>query len=383
MPDPNPLTTAQNLRELIESESEAVEALSTMTPAVVDALVDSGLFRLSTPKDLGGLEADVDTTIDVCEELAFADGSVGWAFAQNITVGAYSAYLEPEFAMPVAQARASAGMFAPIGMAHEEKGGFRVSGNYPFGSGSGHAEFMGGAAMWMRDGDIAELEDGALPVIAYILPMERVELKGNWDVMGLCGTGSFDFEVPEQFVERGATFRVFGAKVITGGPLYGIGPVPVGTISSCAFSLGTAKRALHEIAEIAKAGRARMGQVPIREQQLFQRDFGLHTIAVQSARALAHDSYNQAVAAVADGKSAEFREDRVRETKTAATYVTKICKEAVTFAWESSGSIGIRNPCKLQRCFRDICVGAQHMVFDNRSYNELAKRNLGLEPDPF
>ena len=33
--------------------------------------------------------------VDVCEELSFADGSVGWAFAQNTTVGAYAAYLAP------------------------------------------------------------------------------------------------------------------------------------------------------------------------------------------------------------------------------------------------------------------------------------------------
>jgi alkylation response protein AidB-like acyl-CoA dehydrogenase len=383
MSDSSPLAAARELRELIESESEAIEELSTMTPKVVDALAGAGLFGLSTPKDIGGLEADVDTIIDVCEELAFADGSVGWAFAQNITVGAYAAYLAPEFAQPLADAKAAAGMFAPLGMAFEEEGGFRVSGTYPFGSGSGHAEFMGGSAMWMRDGEVVALEDGALPVITYIVPMDRVEMKGNWDVMGLRGTGSYDFEVPEQFVEKGQTFEIFNADVVTGGPIYGIGPVPVGTISSCAFSLGAAKRALHEIAEIGKAGRGRMGQLPMREQQLFQRDFGLHTIAVESVRVLAHDSYNRAVAAVEAGESKEFIEDRVRETKTAATYVTKICKEATTFAWESAGGVGIRNPNKLQRCFRDMCVGARHMVFDERNYNELAKRNLGLEPDPF
>ena len=114
--------------------------------------------------------------------------------------------------MPLAKARASAGMFAPIGVAHEVDGGFRVSGRYPFGSGSAHAEFMGGSAMRMRNGEIAPVEDGALPVVAFILPADQVKLKGNWDVMGLRGTGSFDFEVPEQFVDKGATFPLIGAK---------------------------------------------------------------------------------------------------------------------------------------------------------------------------
>ncbi len=377
------LGAARGLRDLIEREVDAVETACTMTPPVVAAIEEAGLFRLSTPRELGGLEADVGTIIDVCEELAYADGSVGWAYAQNITVGAYAAYLSREYALPLARARAGAGMFAPLGTATEEAGGYRVAGTYKFGSGSGHAQFMGGAAMMMRDGEIAMPEDGSLPVLGFIVPADRVELKGNWDVMGLRGTGSFDFEVPEQFVETGRTFRVFGAVTITGGAIYGIGPVPIGTISSCAWALGVAERALSEIAEIAKAGRARMGQLALRDQQIFQRDFGLHKIAMQAGRALAKQSYGDAVAAIERGESAESCEDRVRETKSAANYVVKLAKEAVTFAWETSGSVGIRNPSTLQRCFRDMYVGAAHMVFDDRNYNELAKPSLGLVPDPF
>jgi hypothetical protein len=39
----------------------------------------------------------------------------------------------------------------------------------------------------------------------------------------------------------------------------------------------------------------------------------------------------------------------------------------------------MRNPSRLQRCFRDIHVGAAHQVFDERNYSELAKRHLGQE----
>ncbi len=379
----DPLNSARELRTLIESEADQVEESGTLTEPVVEALSSAGLFGLSTPADLGGVEADAGTILDVCEEISFADGSVGWAFAQNITVGAYAAYLEPEFAIPLAQARASAGMFAPLGVAHEEEGGFRVSGHYQFGSGCGHAEFMGGAALRMRDGEIAPIEAGSLPVIAFIVPIDRVELKGNWDVMGLSGTGSFDFEVPEQFVEAGRTFPILGTPVLTGGPIYGIGPIPVGTISSCGWALGVAKRALHEIAGIARGGRTRLGSLPLREQPGFQRDFGIHRMALESVRLLAHAAYATAVDAAAGGAAPEILEDRIRETKAAATYATRVVKQAVTFAWEASGSVGIRNPSRLQRCFRDTYVGCAHQVFDDRNYQQLARPTLGIEPEPF
>ncbi len=83
------------------------------------------------------------------------------------------------------------------------------------------------------------------------------------------------------------------------------------------------------------------------------------------------------------GESPEAIAEELRQTRAAASYVPKVAKAAVSFAYESSGSVGLRNPNLLQRCFRDIYVGAAHQVFDPRNYVELAKESLGLEPAPF
>ena len=60
-----------------------------------------------------------------------------------------------------------------------------------------------------------------------------------------------------------------------------------------------------------------------------------------------------------------------------------VAKSATIFAWEASGSAGMRNPSLLQRCFRDIYIGAGHQVYDDRNYCEFAKPALGVEPAPF
>lgn len=267
---------ARGLRGLIKAEADTTEALCTMSPAVVDAIAEADLFRILIPRDLGGHEVDLDALIAISEELSYADGSVGWAFVQNVSLGGYLAYLEPEIERPFAEMRAGAGMFAPFGVAHEEPGGYRVSGRYQFGSGSGHAQYMGGAALVMRDGKIVPPdEDGTLPVIGFIVPSASVIMRGNWDVMGLRGIGSYDFEFPEQFVAAGATWPVLArgaARPQTGGPIYGLGSVVLGTIGSVAFAVGVARRALDEVTALAIGGRARMGQVPLVEQQTFQRD---------------------------------------------------------------------------------------------------------------
>ena len=102
--------------------------------------------------------------------------------------------------------------------------------------------------MEIHDGETPPFEDGLPLLRAFIVPADRAVFKGNWDVMGLCGTGSVDYEVPEQFVDSGVT-----------------------------------SRALCEVVEIVKAGRMRMGSAPQREQQIFQRDLGIHTVALKAA----------------------------------------------------------------------------------------------------
>jgi alkylation response protein AidB-like acyl-CoA dehydrogenase len=274
-------------------------------------------------------------------------------------------------------------MFAPLGTAEIIDGGYRVSGNYQFGSGSGHAQFMGGSAMVMRDGEIADsFDSGAFPIIGFLVPAENVEFKGNWDTMGLRGTGSVDFSIPEQVVTNGVTWPLLKPGVsewVTGGAIYGIGAVPLGTISSAAWAIGVARRALAEIADIATGGRARLGQNPLREQPTFQRDFGYHQTAVTAARLLVVHAYSEAVDAISQNAGDEVAAALIRETKSAANHSVRMARDAVTFAWESSGSAGMRNPSRLQRCFRDIYMGAGHMVFDDRNYMELAKVSLDLD----
>jgi alkylation response protein AidB-like acyl-CoA dehydrogenase len=157
-----------------------------------------------------------------------------------------------------------------------------------------------------------------------------------------------------------------------------------GCIGSTAWAIGVAARALHEIAEIAKAGRARMGGTPLREQDEFQRDFGLHKAALEAARIQLVSVYDEAVDVLESGASEEECKAAVARTMAHDNHIVKhTCKPATIFAWEASGSVGMRNPSRLQRCFRDMHIGAGHLVFDDSKYREFAKPSLGLEASKF
>ncbi len=269
---------ARSLRPLIEAEADASDRELTLTKPVIEAFTRTGLFHLMVPKALGGAEADCKTVIDVFEELAHQDGSIGWSQMANASATSYCAFLDPEAAREMVGGKPEAvfaGQFAPRGSIKRESTGFRLSGEYGFGSGSGHAAYLGGGGFVMGDNGAPEILPSGMPAyLCYFVPKAKVEMKGGWDVMGLRGTGSYDYRVPDQLVDSRYSFYLFDSEVRTGGPIYGLGAAALAGLGHAGWGLGVARRALHEIVLIARGGRARHGAASQIDQPVIPRDRG-------------------------------------------------------------------------------------------------------------
>ena len=181
-------------------------------------------------------------------------------------------------------------------------GGFVVSGQYQFGSGCAHATWFGAGVQEVDAHGEAMVDDIGLPAMRVVfLRPDQVELQGNWDVLGLAGTGSYDYEVDEQFVEAGFTFPLLAAEARRGGAGYGIGLFGLVAAGHAGFALGVGKRALAEILELAPT-KARMGGPSVATEQLFQHDFAMHDAAMRAARAYVLESFADAEATVLGGR---------------------------------------------------------------------------------
>ena len=363
MSSPSLLETARSLAPLFEREAAAAEAAGELTPTTVAALTDAGLFALMVPASLGGAEADAVTALEVLAEVCRADGSTGWALLANVTSTAFAAaYCGDEAVkeMFVSGGRPPihAGQFAPRGTAEPVDGGYRVAGRYSFASGSSHAGYLAGGAL---AGD---------QMLAVYVPKERAVMLGNWDVMGLAGTASVDYEIPDQVIDSGWTFPLLTAEAQRGGPVYRLGVLSLTAIGHAAFALGVGRRAIEEITAIA-SGKARLGADPIRAQQLFQHDFALHEAAMQAARSWTIEVFGQAQACVDAGSMPDVvLAQRLRQ---ATTYATRVAADAVRFAYTWSGSDGLRHPSALGRCFRDMHAATQHLFVDNNTLTQTAQ----------
>jgi alkylation response protein AidB-like acyl-CoA dehydrogenase len=368
LPATDPTARARALRDLIEAEARTTEDARTMTPRVVDALRDAGLFWILVPAELGGGEVDVRTALEVFEELAYADGSTGWSLMANATSSCFAGiYLEDEAAQAMFGADGlgiHAGMLGPIGTGVRDGDAYVVDGEYRFGSGCGHSTWFGAGFMETRDGEPLALESGMPAMRVAFVPRDRVELRDGWHVLGLQGTGSFDYAVHGERIDPAFTFPLLEPVQHRGGDVFRIGLFGITAAGHAGFALGVGRRALAEVLDIARR-KQRLGGDPIADQQLFQHDFAMHDAAMRAAVSFTYEAFERAeTRAREEGAPTPVEAQRMRQ---ATTYATRVAADAARFAYTWAGSDGLREPSVVGRCFRDISAGTQHLYVDNNT----------------
>lgn len=373
------LERARAVAKVVEAEANAIEAEMTINSTVYRALADAGLFWILVPEEYGGAGLDIVSAFKVIQELSRADGSTGWAFMANscstgIAVGFMNQIGAREmFAGP--DRGITAGMIVPAGTARRVEGGYVVNGRYQFASGSAHASWIGaGFVVQDENGVPINGADGQPDCRIGFLPRAEVEFLGNWNVMGMVGTGSYDYRVENRFIPDKYTMETFSTTPTRPEPVYELGLLGIGVGGHAPIALGLAERALQEIAGIV-AAKSRPGYATVvGDSDLFRLDFAKHEALYQAARAYVYEVYGDAEATAAAGF--EITAEQRARMRQAATWAQEVAGEVVTFAHRWAGSATVRNPSALGRCVRDAAVATQHALVDRMTLVEAAEAIL-------
>jgi alkylation response protein AidB-like acyl-CoA dehydrogenase len=199
--DTDIVARATELVPLIREYAEQGNDARRLAPEIVKALDEAGLFRTLLPTRLGGLGTTVRTAIEVMKEVSRGDGSAGWV-TTLLTVGigfttTYSEQAQLEVFADNPSAKVS-GTFSPGSRSERVDGGYRISGRWPYSSGSFIAD-------WATLGIL--LEDGA-PGLALV-PAEAWTIEPTWFVAGMKGTGSDTIVIEDHFVPDHRVQRFF------------------------------------------------------------------------------------------------------------------------------------------------------------------------------
>lgn len=377
----DPETVLQRARQivpLIRSEAQACEATRRLSPTVVDALSDAGVFSMTMSRSLGGPELSPLQQLEVVEELSAADASTGWCAMINSDGGYVTAFLDPTVAkeMYPSLTMATAVVANPSGQAIVEPGGYRLSGRWSFASGSTHAAWFFLNAVVLDNGVPQPGVEGLPRLVMLAVPPAEVAIHDTWHTSGLCATASGDVSVEDVFVPEERTFSLLEDEAIDPSPLYRWRWMFF--VNLAAVPLGIAQAALSDAADVAATKLTMPTFAPAREDPTVQANLGEAHALVGSARAYTYDTVGRIWDVLVNGGRPSQR--LWTDYRLAVTSAAQSCKQAINLIYEGLGTTGIYQTSTLNRRQRDITTLAQHLLTQPKTYASSGRVLLGLEP---
>ena len=371
------LAAARALGPMIRAEAEAIEAAGRLTDKVVSGLKQAGVFRMTMPRSMGGPEVDPIAQLEIVEEVARADGSAGWVVMIGSDGGFYAAHLESTVANRIYADRdaITASVLVPRGRATREDGGYRVSGQWPFGSASLHADwFVGGCVVSDDRGPVAGPNGHPLVRMTFF-PRSDVEILDTWQTTGLAGSGSHDWRVAEVFVPDELTFSFF-EPAKDPAPLYAFPWFIVANAPGA--SLGIARASIDVFSELAMTKLIMPGGHRLRDELLVQRAVAQAEATLGSAKSYLIDRTGKLWDTVVAGDPPTLAERAA--FRLAGIHAFRASKSTVSAMYEAAGGTALYRKSPLDRLWRDISTISQHAFANEKGYAEVGRAMLGLDP---
>jgi alkylation response protein AidB-like acyl-CoA dehydrogenase len=375
---------ARGLIPMITAATGAIERDRVIPADVLAAMHDARLFRTLIPASVGGEEAEPATFFQVVEAVAMADASVAWCLCQNSGVSMAAAYLDPKIAREMfgpANAAVATGAPSAHAKAVVTEGGYRVSGHWHFASGSRHSQWIGGHSTICEPDGSPRLGPNGKPIEqrTMFFPKAKAKITDTWQVIGLRGTGSDDYEVSDLFVPEAYSFtRESDAERRETGPLYKFSIFNMFGMGFCAVALGIARTVLTDFIAVARSKKAHSSGKLLAENNFVQTEVGRAQAKLGAARAYVLDGY------------AQFYEQALRGEKVSAAqryasrgmtcFAIQQAREVVDFAYHAAGAGAIFDSNPFERRFRDLHTVTQQSQAHAENFEALGQSLMGIQP---
>jgi alkylation response protein AidB-like acyl-CoA dehydrogenase len=377
-------TRVESILPAIEAAAEESEQLNRLSDSTFKLLRDAGLYSMMMPKEVGGAELSHVEAMSLGERVAWAHGSAGWCVIVNNAVGGVLSLLVPDKGASEIFAGGAdttvAGNGVPRGYARPVEGGYMIKGHWAYGSGIHHAQWIHSGCFVTDDqGNVIKQANGQPEVVVTHHPRETIELRGNWDVLGLRATGSFDYtlkDADELFVPQHRCYSFNESKAKRGGRQGDLGLVGYTAWGHTTWALGVGRRMLDELAKLAAKRVDAFGKM--NESATFKYEFARAEARFRSARAFAYQAWTSLAETFAAGDTASL--EQIADVKLAMRHVHDVISDVGTFAHRAARGASLHNGV-MQRFYRDIHSGTQHILMADEVVQECGRVYLGAVGD--
>jgi 3-hydroxy-9,10-secoandrosta-1,3,5(10)-triene-9,17-dione monooxygenase len=359
------LARARALAPKLRERSYATNKAGRIPDETIRDFWDFNLTYLLRPKRFGGPAMRPDEAFQAAFELGRGDGSAAWVWAVMLIHDLFVAHFPEKFQQEYwgKDRTLSASSFLPNGKPTLTKGGIRLSGKWSFCSGVDNAD-------WLFLGAFFGPPSGGAPMpdIRYVwVPKGDYRIIDDWDVMGLCGTGSKSVVVEDTFVpdHRIVSHKEMSDATSPGSKLHSepVYRAPIWSFVPFTISApacGIAQGALEAFIDDMKVRDDSFAHSPLSKKPGMHVRVAEASAMIDCGNLLYKRSYRETIDKVLAGvaPSLEFRARSRRDQG----YSVKLAKAAVGLLIDAGGGRGLYETNHVQRCFRDLQAMAGHIV---------------------
>jgi alkylation response protein AidB-like acyl-CoA dehydrogenase len=379
------LDRARELQPMLRAAGDEIERHRQLPESVVEALVERGIFKMLLPRSIGGAELSPLTETAVLELLGQADGSAAWSLGQNSGCSMIAPYLPPESAREIFGGPRGILAWGPelpgAGRGVAVDGGYRVTGQWGFATGSRHASWLGcHIPIFQPDGSPCQGPNGRPLVRTMILPKSEARIIDNWQVLGLRGTGSDSYALDDYFVPQAhSAGRDNDAERHEKGPLYQFTSGMIYAMNFSHVAMGIARGAYDAFIELARDKVARGAKGTLRENNVVQSQIGQCEAKLRSARAYLRgvigEMWDEA------RETGRISPEHHPQLRLAATWAIHQSRDVVATVYHAAGATAIFENNPLERRMRDIHAGTQQGQGRPIHFETVGQMLMGMPPE--
>ncbi|MBV1878455.1 MAG: acyl-CoA dehydrogenase family protein [Pseudomonadales bacterium] len=385
------ISAAEALAPAIRERASEFEQARRLPQDLANAMAEAGLHKIATPIQAGGSECHPITQIEIIETIARADGSAGWNLMIGVEVQGFAAAAFPPEAAKTYFGNPNtivAGALNPVGRAREVAGGLQVNGVWPMASGCQNADLFWGQCLITEDNaadktkendKVKRYPDGSPILREVLIPMQQMEILGNWHANGLRGSGSHDVEANELFVADEKITAVNQQYPQVDSTLFRFPTYSRLAYNKAAVATGIARAAIDYFTILATSKKPRSSKNLLSARHDAQLAIAEAEAALRSGRAFMIEAVNDMWDLIAAGNSAG-PEPRALVLLSCINAVQAAC-DAVDRLYAAGGTNTVYAHSALGRCHRDVHIVPQHVTVSPQWKVATGRMFLGLASD--
>jgi indole-3-acetate monooxygenase len=378
----DPVVRARDLGPALLEAADEIERTQAIPEPLLTQIHHARLARMLLPRSVGGDQVEPWTYLRAIEELSRHDGSVGW----NLFVANSAALIAPFIPLETAKAiyadpRTVISWGPPN--AHKAQavpGGYRVSGEWHFASGSRQANWMGAHCQVTEpDGSLRLNRFGRPTTRTLLFRKENTEQIRDWNTIGMRGTASEGYRVTDLFVpEAYSGTREDPALRRDTGPLYAFTMQGLYAVGVAGVAFGIARGMLDAYIGLATEKTPR-GLQRLADSPVVQADVARREANLGSARAWLVEILRD-VWAGADDVAPIDLDARVK-VRLGCAHAIHTSVEIADYVYKAAGTSAIFLGTPFERRFRDIHTLSQQIQSRESHFEAVGRAMFNGDPD--